>query len=171
VRHFLNGSLRCNCAKCRIARDHDREERIEDLNNDEKKKEEESRKAKEHDKVIEELKNALRKLTSSQLEEEEEKIREEIAQLRAQLEELNPDKEDEEKQEKSASLEYLGVDSYHSVGKDGDSAIEDLQTLQRQRNRKKKSIQSQTYSVLTLLDQNHNTASGDSLIQRMGSVD
>ena len=95
-----------------------------------------------------------------------------ITQLKAQIEELrkklNPET-DEDKQSKEASLEFIGVDTYHSVGKDADVAAESLVTLQNQRHRKKQLKHSQSYSVLTL-DQGHNTASGDSLFQRMGSV-
>ena len=95
-----------------------------------------------------------------------------ISQLKAQIEELrkklNPET-DEDKQSKEASLEFIGVDTHHSVGKDGDVATQSLVTLQNQRHRKKKLKHSQSYSVLTL-DQGHNTASGDSLLQRMGSV-
>ena len=97
---------------CRDARDHDKEERVDELQNDKEKKDEESRKAEEHDKVIEELKNALRKLTSEELEEEKEKLRDEIAKLRAELEELNPeDKDKDTKQERDSKLEHIGVDS------------------------------------------------------------
>ena len=79
--------------------------------------------------------------------------------------------EDEENQSKQASVEFIGIDNYHSVGVDGDTAVELLITSQNQRNRQTKSRHSKSYSVLTL-DQNHNESKrGESLLQRMGSVD
>jgi len=69
---------------------------------------------------LEEIKKALRKLTSQELDDEIIRLTEEIQKIKK---ELNPET-DEEKQSKSASLEYLGIDnqtprkksSYHVLG-------------------------------------------------------
>lgn len=156
----------------RDARDHDKEKRIDDLSNDkEKKDEDESIKAEEHDKEKEErisnYKKALMALDDEELDLIIENMKSKLAKLRTELE--NPDEEEKEKQSKSA--EFIGVHNYQSVSIDGDDAIDQLQTLQRHRYKHKKLKHSQSYSVLTL-DQNHNESKrGDSLLQRMGSVD
>ena len=130
----------------------------ENSNDDELKKEEEKKKR------LESYRADLEDMDKDEIDDLLESLRAEIHELRKKL---NPET-DEDKQSKEASLEFIGVDAYHSVGKDGDNAINELQTLQI--HRKKKLKHSQSYSVLTL-DQGHNTASGDSLLQRMGSVD
>ena len=146
----------------------DRIKEIDQLQNDkEKKDEEESRKAKEHNKMIDELKNALRKLSSQELDEEMLRLSEEIQELKKQLKDL-PD--EETKKSKSAMAEYIGIDNSHSVGIDGDDATSELVTLQSQRHRKKKLIQAQTYSVLTLTDSN-DSVNGDGLFIKQGSTD
>ena len=129
----------------------------ENSNEDELKKEEEKKKR------LESYRAELEDMDKDELDDLLESLRAEIHELRKKL---NPSP-DEDKQSKQASVEFIGVDTYHSVITDGDNAIDELQTLQR--HRKKKLKHSQSYSVLTL-DQGHNTASGDSLLQRMGSV-
>ncbi|MCH8915990.1 MAG: hypothetical protein IIA82_09135 [Thaumarchaeota archaeon] len=147
---------------CRDATDHEEHlERVDDLENKDKEKKDESRKAEEHDKMIEELKNALRKLTSEELDEEKEKLRDEIAKLRAQLEELNPeDKEDEEKQSRKASLEYLAVEPQRHNKILGDHLLTGASVTHQS-----------NYSVLMLDQSYHDKKPGDKLLIRLGSVD
>ena len=110
-------------------------EEIEGANEDEIKKQ----------KVLDELKNALRKLTSEELDEEKEKLRDEIAKLRAQLEELNPeDKDKDTKQERDSRLEQIGYDS--------------------------SLITKSSYSVLALEPYYDNKVSGDELFIKLGST-
>ena len=155
---------------CRDATEHEeiRKKKVDDLqensNEEDKEKKDESRKAKEREKLIQAYRAELEDMDKDEVDDLLESLRAKIHELRKKL---NPET-DEDKQSKEASLEFIGVDACHLVGKDGDNAINELQTLQI--HRKKKLKHSQSYSVLTL-DQGHNTASGDSLLQRMGSVD
>ena len=150
---------------CRDATQHEeRLERVDDLENEDKEKKDESRKAKEHEKLIQAYRAELEDMDQNEIDDLLESLRAEITQLRKKL---NDPETDEDKQSKEAMAEFIGLDNYHSAGVDGDNAINKLQTLQI--HRKKKLKHSQSYSVLTL-DQGHNTASGDSLLQRMGSV-
>lgn len=126
-------------------------------------------KAEEHDKEkrIEAYRAEIKDLDDTELDELLESLRGQIEELKDQLKGLP----DEEKLSKSANLETLGTESYHSVGVDGDAAAESLVALQSQRHRKKKLKHSQSYSVLTL-DQNHNESKrGDELLMRLGSTD
>ena len=130
----------------RNARDHDKEERIEDLKNEEKKKEEEANEEKirkieeEKKKKIEAYKADLRDLDDDELDELLESLRAEIHELKNQLK----PKTDEEKKEKKASLEYLGVDS--------------------------PAYKTKNYSVLALEPYHDNKLSGDALLIRLGST-
>ena len=120
----------------------DRIKEIDQLQNDkEKKDEEESRKAKEHNKMIDELKNALRKLSSQELDEEILRLSEEIEELKKQLKDLP----DEEKQERDSKLEHIGLDS--------------------------SLITNTRYHVLTLDQSYRDSKSGDKLLILMGSSD
>ena len=131
-------------------------EEIEGKGNEEKLEEEKKKR-------LESYRADLDDMDRDELDDLLQSLRAEIHELRKKL---NPET-DENEQSKQASVEFIGVDTYHSVRKDGDDVINELQTLQI--HRKKKLKHSQSYSVLTL-DQGHNTASGDSLLQRMGSV-
>lgn len=149
----------------KIARDHVKEDRIKELeeegNEDEIKKQEEKKLKK-----LESYKAQLRDLDDDKLDELLQSLRAEVHELRKKL---HPEETDEEKQSKQASVEFIGVDNYHSAGVDGDTAVESLITSQNQRHRKKKTVQSQTYSVLTLTDTN-NSVNGDELFIKQGSV-
>ena len=149
---------------CRDATQH--EERIKKVDElQENGNEEELKKEEEKKKRLESYRAELEDMDQDEISDLLESLRAEIHELRKKL---NPET-DEDKQSKEASLEFIGVDTYHSVGKDGDVATESLVTLQNQRNRKKKSGQS--YNVLTLDQNYHESKRGDSLLQRMGSVD
>jgi len=162
---------------CRDARDHDKEERVDDLQK-EKKDEEESRRSEEHDK--EKKPNDIARL-SEKLDELEKKLEkaedltespeelELLESLRAEVHELKEQlNKDDEKQSKQA--EFIGVHNYQSASIDGDDAIDQLQTLQRYRHRQKKSKHGVgSYSVLTLKP--YESVSGDSLFIKMGSTD
>jgi len=150
MRHFLNGMKTCDCLGCKSAND---EEEINEEEKDKKKlsQEEEEKekkvddiaKAEKHEKRIEEIKKSLRKLTSQELDDELEKLTAELHELQKQL---HPE-EDEKKQSKQASVEFLGVDSQISRTK---------QTK---------------YSVLNYEPYHDNITSGDALLIRMGSTD
>ncbi len=117
------------------------------------------------------LKAKLHELEEKMKDIDDDELNDLLESLRADIDELENLKPDEEKQSRKASLEYLGVDTYQSVGKDGDAVVESLVTLQNQRHRKKKLKYSQSYNVLTLDQNYHESKRGDSLLQRMGSVD
>jgi len=149
---------------CRDATEHeDRIKKVDDIEGkgNEEKLEEEKKKR------LESYRAELEDMDRDEIDELLKSLRAEIEELRKKI---NPDEEDKEtKKSKSAMAEFIGVDNYHSTGVDVYTAVESLTTLQNQRHRKKLK-HSQSYSVLTL-DQGHNTTSGDSLLQRMGSVD
>ena len=149
---------------CRDARDHSREEKIDEMQN-------KSRRSEEHDKEKEErisnYKKALMALDDEELDLIVENMKSKLAKLRAELE--NPDKEEKDKETKQASVEFIGAETYHSVGRDVDTAAESLVTLQR--HRKKKLKHSQSYNVLTLEPYESVTHAGDRLLMKMGSTD
>ena len=141
------------------ARNHDKEEKIDQLSDDEeKKKEEESRKAEEHEKEKEEklkkIKDFLRELDDDQLMAELEKIEAELDELQKEKDELAS------KRSKSASLETLGTEPYGDNGVSGDHIFTGLSTSKKQ-----------NYSVLLLEPFESVTHSGDRLLMRLGSTD
>ena len=145
------------------ARDHDREEKIDQMQN-------KSRRSEEHEKEkkIEAYKAELRDLDDDEMDELLESLRAELHELKKKL---NPETGAESKMSKSAMAEFIGTDNnYHSVSIDGDIETESLVALQSHRHRQKKLKHSQSYSVLTL-DQGHNTAPGDKLLYLLGSRD
>lgn len=103
MRHFLNGSINCNCTKCA------QEEKKDNLTDEEKKEEE--------------LKSLKAELRGKSLEELD-KIKED---LQAEIDELTDKKK---KDSKSASRKYsvLGYDNalFNSNATAGDCFLEDL---------------------------------------------
>lgn len=116
------------------------------------------------------LKAKLHDLEERMKDVDDNELNDLLESLRAQLEELEKLKPDEGKQSKEASLEFIGVDTYHSVGKDADVAAESLVTLQRHRKKQSKHGV-RPYNVLTLKPYESVTHSGDSLLIKMGSTD
>jgi len=150
---------------CRDATEH--EEKIKKVDDIEGKGNEEKLEE-EKKKRLESYRAELEDMDRDELDELLESLRAEIHELRKKL---NPET-DEDKQSKEASLEFIGVDTYHSVGKDADVAAESLTTLQNQRRRNKKLKNSvRSYSVLALKPYESVTHSGDRLLMKMGSTD
>ena len=150
---------------CRDATEHEEkikkvDELQENSNEDELKKEEEKKKR------LESYRAELEDMDRDELDELLESLRAEIHELRKKL---NPSP-DEDKQSKEASLEFIAVDTYHSVINDGDNAIDKLQTLQRHRKKQSKHGV-RPYNVLTFEPYESVTHSGDRLLMKMGSTD
>ncbi|MCH7561025.1 MAG: hypothetical protein IIC67_06625 [Thaumarchaeota archaeon] len=156
LKHTKHGGI-CNTMypirhETKSANDHDIEDRVrkieEESNQHEKKKEEEKKvdeiaKADE-DKIkrIEEIKKSLRGLSAEELDNE-------LLKIREQLDDMKKDKtEDEDKQSKEASVEFIGVSN------------SDINTSRNSE-----------YSVLTLGPYQDNSLSGDSLLIKLGSID
>ena len=164
----------------KIANDKDKEEKIEELEqgNEEDKEKEiddlgENSNEKDKEKKVSDvatLKGKLHDLEERMKDVDDSGLNNLLESLRAQLEELEKIKPDKDKQSKQALLEFIGVDTYHSVRKDADVAAESLVTLQR--NRKKQSKHGvRPYSVLALKPYESVTHSGDQLFIRLGSID
>ena len=134
-------------------------EEIEGKGNEEKLEEEKKKR-------LESYRAELEDMDQDEISDLLESLRAEIHELRKKL---NPET-DEDKQSKEASLEFIGVDTYHSVITDGDDAIDELQTLQRHRKKKLKHGV-RPYNVLTLKPYESVTHSGDQLFIRLGSTD
>ena len=148
----------------------DKEKEIDDL---QENSNEENKEKKVDDLAT--LKAKLHDLEDRMKDIDDDELNDLLESLRAQLEELEklkPDPEDKDRDTKQASVEFIGVDTYHSVEKDGDVAAESLVTLQNQRNRKKQSKHGvRPYSVLTFEPYESVTHSGDQLFIRLGSTD
>ena len=144
------------------------EERIKKVDELQENKSEEDKEKKVND--IDTLKAKLHDLEERMKDVDDDELNDLLESLRAQLEELEKLKPDKNKQSRQSSLEYLGVDTYHSVRKDGDDAINELQTLQIHRKKKSKHGV-RPYNVLTLKPYESVTHSGDRLLMKMGSTD
>jgi len=133
MRHYFQaGSIQCCGGKCSVtANDEEKEKKVDEIQG---ANEEEIEKQKR----IEADKDEIRKLDDDQLMALLEKMSLELDEIRKQKDEQDG------KQSKSASSEYLGVNNdTHKISK---------------------------YSVLTLQDHNNKT-SGDELLIRLGSTD
>jgi len=147
------------------------EERIKKVEEIEENSNEEDKKKKVND--IDTLKAKLHDLEERMKDVDDDELTDLLESLLGQmdeLEKLKPDEKDKDRDTKQASVEFIGVDTYHSVRKDGDDTINELQTLQLHRKKKSKnSVRS--YSVLALNPYEKETHSGDRLLMRMGSTD
>ena len=165
MRHFLNGSLRCDCANCnRKANDHDDD--VDQLQEERKKKnlsqEEEKEKkvndiakAQQLEENLEEIRKSLRKMSNKELDEELEKLTAELHELKK---ELHPE-DDDVKKSRSGSLERIGTEPYHDNITIGDNL------LTGERPKKSK------YEVLALEPYTVGNSKNDSLLIKLGSVD
>ena len=100
--HTKHGGICTTAYPVRHAKDHDKEEKIDELQDEKKKKEEANE---EEIKKIEEIKKALMLMSNDELDEELEKLQSEIDDMKK-----NPDEENKE----SKSAEFLGVDNHVS---------------------------------------------------------
>lgn len=131
---------------CRDATEHDREERIDDLENKNKeKKDEESRKAKEHEKLIEAYKADLKDLDDDELDKILESLRAELEELK---EKLKPEKETKEASRKN--YDVLLLEPYQDNTKLGDGLLIKLGSTD---------------------EQTKGNAKDDDLLKQLGSVD
>lgn len=104
MRHYLNGVTKCDCMGCRSA-DHDKDEKVDKLQNKEKKVDEIANTDEIKLKKIEEIKKSLRSMSAEELDEELEKLREELDNMKK-----------EKTESKKASREHIGVDNYEAKG-------------------------------------------------------
>lgn len=128
----------------------DKEKEIDQLqqnnNEEDKEKKDESRKAKEHEKLVQAYRAELEDMDKDEVDDLLESLRAEIHELRKKL---NPET-DEDKQSRKASVEYLGYDS---------------SLITKSKNAVKR------YDVLLLEPYESVTHSGDRLLIKMGSTD
>ena len=146
LKHTNHGGI-CNTMypirhETKSANDHDIEEEVDKLQNKERKVDEIEKADEDKIKRIEEIKKSLRGLSAEELDNE-------LLKIREQLDDMKKDKtEDEEKQSKEASVEFIGV------------CNSDINTSRNSE-----------YSVLTLGPYQDNSLSGDSLLIKLGSID
>ena len=137
-----------------------RKKKVDDLqensNEEDKEKKDESRKAKEHEKLIQAYRAELDDMDKDEMDEL-------ISQLKAQIEELrkklNPET-DEDKQSKQASLEYLAIGSPHHNKISGDYLMTGTTATNKS-----------NYSALVFSQNYRDKKIGDKLLIRLGSVD
>ena len=114
LKHTNHGGI-CNTMypirhETKSANDHDIEEKVEKIENKEKKVDEIAKADEDKIKRIEEIKKSLRGLSAEELDEEIEKLKAELEDLkRNQTEDI-----DDDKQSKEASVEFIGLDNYES---------------------------------------------------------
>jgi len=114
MKHFLNASIRCSCAKCnKIANDEDKEKKVDEL-------EEESRRAEEHDKEKKEKELESYRAEARELDDDE--LDEELVSLRAEIEELKKPKKDT-KEARRSRYDVLGYNQMYSVSHSGDDFL------------------------------------------------
>ena len=114
LKHTKHGGI-CNTMypirhETKSADDHDKEEKVDKLQNKEKKVDEIAKADEDKIKRIEEIKRSLRGLSAEELDDELEK-------LKADLEELKKNQtedKDEDKQSISSSIEHVGYDNSNS---------------------------------------------------------
>lgn len=146
----------------------ERKKKVDDL---QENKSEENKEKKVNDLAT--LKAKLHDLEEKMKDIDDDELNDLLESLRAdmdELEKLKPNEQNKDRDTKQASVEFIGVDTYHSVRKDGDDAIDELVTLQSQRHRNKKLKHSQSYNVLTLTDSN-DSVNADELFIKQGSAD
>ena len=141
---------------CRDATQHEeRLERVDDLENEDKEKKDESRKAKEHEKLIQAYRAELEDMDHDELDELMKSLRAEIHELRKKL---NPEI-DEDKQSREASLEYLATEPHHNKI-NGDYFMTGVTATNKSH-----------YSTLVFNQNYREKKLGDKLLMRLGSVD
>jgi len=105
MRHFINGSIQrieCACSKCRSARDHDNEEKVDKLQNKEKTIDEV---AANEEKIKEKEKELAAKIKKSQMSKSAEELDEELNELREELESLKKGSK------KASTNETIGINN------------------------------------------------------------
>jgi len=123
MRHYINGVITCDCLGCRSARDHTIEEKVDEMQNKENKVEKKSNEVEiKKQEELEEIKKALRKLSSEELDDELLKIQEE-------LDNMKKDKTDSKSASKSKNIELIGVDNSEAKGNYSVLVYNDISTV------------------------------------------
>ena len=144
MRHYLNATKICDCLGCnRQANELEEKKKTPEQEEKEKKVDDIAKAQEERKKLIQTFKDELKDLDDDELDKILESIKHDLEELKK---DMNPE-DDEKKQSKQASIEFLGVDSQISK------------------------IKQTKYSVLALSPYHENITSGDQLLIRMGSTD